>query len=502
MNNLNEIVVRIKADTSNFDNPIDAIRGGLPQFWRGNDMAFGIGVFAGTSVLSVANYASISLAIRRMASDGSAPSAGAPALMQKVCTLLDDSVTRETWDAGTKEHAKISFSATESNIAPGDHWLSIWATTDDATPKIVTLCAGIIRVLEVGGGDASCPLEPVSIYYSAEQCDSKFIPLTAIDTNVNLGTSATAIPSQNAVKSYVDAKAWEGGGEFGTASNIGAGAGIFKERVGIDLQFKTLKAGNNVTISAGSSEITIASAAGGSSGGMANPMMEAGDMIVGGTSGAATRLEKGAAGQVLKVGADSLEWGDASSSGGMANPMTEVGDMIVGGTSGAATRLEKGAAGQVLKVGADGLEWGDANSSYILPAATTETLGGIIPDGTTIEVNPNTGIASATGGGGSDGWLPSANSENLSLGASGSVFTSPADGWINIEGISSNANGIIVINVNNGQYSDNSYSYSSGREHHLLCPVSKNDTFTVTYSGFSSTGGIISGRFIYAKGAL
>lgn len=45
----------------------------------------------------------------------------------------------------------------------------------------------------------------------------------------------------------------------------------------------------------------------------------------------------------------------------MSNPMTAAGDIIVGGTSGAPSRLAQGTQGQVLKVGASGLEW--ANES-------------------------------------------------------------------------------------------------------------------------------------------
>ncbi len=46
--------------------------------------------------------------------------------------------------------------------------------------------------------------------------------------------------------------------------------------------------------------------------------------------------------------------------GGMENPMTTEGDIIVGGASGIPSRLAKGTAGQVLKVGETGIEWGEA----------------------------------------------------------------------------------------------------------------------------------------------
>lgn len=48
-----------------------------------------------------------------------------------------------------------------------------------------------------------------------------------------------------------------GSGEVNTASNIGAGAGVFASKVGTDLRFKSLVAGNNAEIFFNSTQITI-----------------------------------------------------------------------------------------------------------------------------------------------------------------------------------------------------------------------------------------------------
>lgn len=48
--------------------------------------------------------------------------------------------------------------------------------------------------------------------------------------------------------------------EINTASNLGAGTGVFAQKSGYDLQFKSLIAGNNVTFTYDSTSITIASA--------------------------------------------------------------------------------------------------------------------------------------------------------------------------------------------------------------------------------------------------
>jgi hypothetical protein len=52
-----------------------------------------------------------------------------------------------------------------------------------------------------------------------------------------------------------------GDGEVNTGRNIGAGSGIFSQKVGKELQFKSLVAGSNINISSDASEITIASSA-------------------------------------------------------------------------------------------------------------------------------------------------------------------------------------------------------------------------------------------------
>ena len=54
-----------------------------------------------------------------------------------------------------------------------------------------------------------------------------------------------------------------GSGEVNTASNTGAGDGVFKAKVGVDLELKSLIGGTNVTLVPGTDDITI-NASGGS----------------------------------------------------------------------------------------------------------------------------------------------------------------------------------------------------------------------------------------------
>jgi len=47
------------------------------------------------------------------------------------------------------------------------------------------------------------------------------------------------------------------GGQANTISNVGTGVGIYKEKIGVDLRLKTLRAGNGVSVTSGTNEVTI-----------------------------------------------------------------------------------------------------------------------------------------------------------------------------------------------------------------------------------------------------
>jgi len=89
--------------------------------------------------------------------------------------------------------------------------------------------------------------------------------LTNKSTDTNLGTSDILYPTQNAVKTYVDNNI-PASSSVTTASNIGLGEGeVYSGSSGSVLQFKTIKAGTNITVSNDTNEITINSTASGSS---------------------------------------------------------------------------------------------------------------------------------------------------------------------------------------------------------------------------------------------
>ena len=62
--------------------------------------------------------------------------------------------------------------------------------------------------------------------------------------------------TQNGTEITISAAA-PSGGEANTASNLGSGEGVYGAKVGVDLRFKSIKAGANATISSTANEITV-----------------------------------------------------------------------------------------------------------------------------------------------------------------------------------------------------------------------------------------------------
>jgi hypothetical protein len=90
------------------------------------------------------------------------------------------------------------------------------------------------------------------VFSSKSGVDLRFKSLTA-GSNITLSSDANAITIAGPA----------GAGEANTASNLAGDEGIFSAKSGVDLEFKSLTAGDNVTLSSDGNAITINSATGG-----------------------------------------------------------------------------------------------------------------------------------------------------------------------------------------------------------------------------------------------
>ncbi len=171
--------LRLAADTASFDAPLDVLRRATPQMWRGNDVQFEIAVFFNGVLQDVSSLASLTLEIRPLGANGGPPDPSFTPLMGATVSSFDNTTTIDDWNSGTKQQAVVAFTAAQSNIAAGSAWLSIFAITNDSPGRVVTLCAGPIRLLEDGAGLATTPTPAADTFYTAAQSDARFAALGA-----------------------------------------------------------------------------------------------------------------------------------------------------------------------------------------------------------------------------------------------------------------------------------------------------------------------------------
>ena len=80
-------------------------------------------------------------------------------------------------------------------------------------------------------------------------------------TNLNFSGSGV-LAVDNAAGDVTTINISAGAGETNTASNVGTGEQVFKTKSGVDLQFKTITAGTNITLTSGANSFEIASSGG------------------------------------------------------------------------------------------------------------------------------------------------------------------------------------------------------------------------------------------------
>jgi len=162
-------------------------------------------------------------------------------------------------------------------------------------------------------------------------------------------------------------------GEANTASNLGAGQGWYKTKVGVDLQFRSLTAtSSKIALANNTNDVGID---------VTEANLTLGNL--GGTLG----IAKGGTGQTTaSAGFDAL------------SGLTAVGDLIVGGASGARSKLAIGTANQLLRVnsGATALEWASTLAGLTLDSTNTISSATSLP--TVTIAKGGTGQTTATEG--------------------------------------------------------------------------------------------------------
>lgn len=100
-------------------------------------------------------------------------------------------------------------------------------------------------------GTRSAIIGGLSLSLSMNDC--VMVPRLRINSTPAGGTYSLSVDSSG----YVYRSALAGVGEANTASNIGGDYGLYASKVGVDLKFKSLSAGTNITITSSATELTI-----------------------------------------------------------------------------------------------------------------------------------------------------------------------------------------------------------------------------------------------------
>lgn len=199
--------IRIALDVSKADALQDKLTLSTPDFWRGTDVQFELGLFYGATLLDVSNLQQIRLIIRESTTDPTGT-----IVMDKTISSFDNTLAQATWDDDTKQHGLISFIPNETSptfaagVTSKDYWLVITALT--LTGEKITLGTSICTVREDGDGSGSGPAAGDPTYYTAVQSDARYV-YKAGDTMTGLlqfsGTAHAGIKLNNLTTGQRDA---------------------------------------------------------------------------------------------------------------------------------------------------------------------------------------------------------------------------------------------------------------------------------------------------------
>ena len=97
--------------------------------------------------------------------------------------------------------------------------------------------------------------------------------------------------------------------------------------------------------------------------------------------------------------------------------------------------------------------------------------------------------------------MPSSNVVNLTLGATGTQYTAPANGYAMLRTYSTSSNAIAQIYNMSTQYSDCRATSTSSKQLTPIVPLKKGQTFKVYYGDVNTTDEWFRFCFIYAEGS-
>ncbi|GAB4180125.1 MAG: hypothetical protein Fur0032_21020 [Terrimicrobiaceae bacterium] len=167
--------IRVPIDTSKFDSPQDILTKSALRAWNGSPAQIEIGLFYGATLITdLSLLTELTIQIKAVGTNNSAPAETAPVLASKTVTVFDDTLTTSTWDDGTKQHAVFSFTSAELKLGPATYWFEIVGSIT-GEPEPITYAAGTLQLTGDGyeNGAGAAP-DPAASYLNTEQSDARY----------------------------------------------------------------------------------------------------------------------------------------------------------------------------------------------------------------------------------------------------------------------------------------------------------------------------------------
>lgn len=145
--------VRLGADTARFDQMKEVRTAAAPVLWRGDDVAFEVGLFRGSELLGISNFASMTLEIK---SNDPAGITGVPLASRTLSAgNLDGTLDAASWADESRQHALFAFTGSETAFDLGGElekvfYLTLSGLTTDVPVRRVTFGFALLKVKEGG----------------------------------------------------------------------------------------------------------------------------------------------------------------------------------------------------------------------------------------------------------------------------------------------------------------------------------------------------------------
>lgn len=153
MSQLTRQRVRLAVDTAGFDQLQEVRTAAAPVIWRGDDVAFEVGLFRGVDLLDIANFAAMTLEVK---ANDAAGITGVPLMSRTLAAgSLNAALVPENWSDESGQHALFAFTGAETALDLGGElsrvfYLTLFGLTTDVPVRRVTFGFGLLKVMESG----------------------------------------------------------------------------------------------------------------------------------------------------------------------------------------------------------------------------------------------------------------------------------------------------------------------------------------------------------------